>query len=164
MLLKTSAIYHISYSNWKTNPTKIYIFVLYAGVNKVHCLNIGARQLSTVNRLKLIHLIKRLSKLPQATRYNGRVLYRIFRTYAPNAIRQCYRTYWRQFITRYALVNYGLNQKEEFTEIELKYQHPDMYKIAKRDLIISTLDAYTRKGASQHVRDKFAAPEHDEEE
>ena len=128
----------------------------------MHCLNLSAVQLSTLNRIKLVNIIKRLSVLDNATKYNGRVLYNIFKRYAPDAVRQCYRTYWRQYISRYALTNYGLNKKEDFDELEKNYQDKSLFESAKRDLIVSMLNMYTRKGvmANISVKPLFAQPIH----
>lgn len=154
---KVGAVYSILYSNWKTNPTRIYPFIFYCGVSKIHALNLGARQLSQLNRMKLIRVISQLSKLPMATKWNGRQLYAIFKRYAPDAVRQCYRTYWRGFVTTSTLVNYGLNKKEEFLDIELKYVDKNLFNKAKKDIIVNTLALFNKKGVQlSSIKDSFA--------
>ena len=141
MFLVTGSIYSISYSEWKTNPYKIYVFILYAGPNKIHALNINARQLGSIQKVKIINVISKIGKIPQASQYTGRVLYRILRKYLPNEIRLCYRTYKRQYITKTTLINYGLKTKEDFDAIERvknmeRKDNPQLYNEAKKDLII----------------------------
>lgn len=159
VLLKTGAVYSILYSNWKTNPTRIYPFILYSGPSKIHAINIGARQLTQMNRMKLIRVISQLSKLPMATKWNGRQLYAIFKRYAPDAIRQSYRTYWKTYVTTSALVNYGLNKKEEFLDIELKYVDKNLFNQAKKDMIVNTLNLFSKNGVNlSSVKDSYAKP------
>lgn len=157
--LKIGSVYSILYSNWKTNPTRIYPFILYAGVSKIHALQIGARQLNQRNRMQLVRIISQLSKLPMSTKWNGRQLYAIFKRYAPDAVRQCYRTYWRQYVTTSTLVNYGLNKKEEFLDIELKYVDKNLFNQAKQDVIVNTLNLFSKKGVQlSSVNQAFAKP------
>ena len=54
VFLKTGSIYTLYYSHWKTN-LKIYAFILWGNPisPKVHALNLGAKQLTTVDRAKI---------------------------------------------------------------------------------------------------------------
>lgn len=149
-LLATGAIYSIWYSQWKTN-TKIFAFILYGGpgVNKVHALNLGAVQLNVVQRVKIIRVIAKLAKIKESTKYTGALLYQIFKTYLPNEIKNCYRTYLRQYIVRASLINYGLNRKEEFTELELQMQDKQLFIQAKADFFMKMLNLYTGRGVQK---------------
>ena len=159
MLIRQSAIYNIYYTNWETNlPDNRIIFVLYTpGVGKIHCLQLSAKQLSLVNRMKLINIIAKLSKTPQAQKWNGRVLYGIFKKYAPDAIRQCYRTLWTQYIRRYALLNYGLNDPTTFLMEEKAYQDKGLYQQVRANIINQALNMYTNKGYKPN-ENMFAKP------
>lgn len=156
----TGAIYSMWYNQWQTN-TKIYAFIMYGGpgTDKVHALNIGARQLGVVDRAKIVRVIVKLAKVNTSTKYNGALLYRIFKRYLPLEIKKCYRTYFRSFITRAALINYGLNNKDEFTDLELKFQDEALFRSAKADFIIKMIDLYTKRGVQKTtVEDTFAEP------
>lgn len=156
--LKLGAIYTLMYSQWKTN-FKVYAFILWGNpvTPKIHALNLGAKQLTTVDRAKLVHTISRLSRVPNASVYNGRLLYRIFTTYLKPQVAKCYRTYFHSFVTGASLLNYGLNKKEDFNEQDLKMYNPYMYNQAKADYLIKLLDMYTRKGLDlKHIRDTLA--------
>lgn len=146
-MLKLGALYTLMYSQWKTN-FKVYAFILWGNpvTPKIHALNLGAKQLTTVDRAKLVHTISRLSKVPNANVYNGRLLYRIFTTYLKPQVAKCYRTYFHTYVTGASLLNYGLNKKEDFTEADLKIYNPYMYQRAKADYLIKLIDMYTRKG------------------
>lgn len=156
--LKLGSIYTLMYSHWKTN-FKVYAFILWGNpiIPKIHALNLGAKQLTTVDRAKLVHTISRLSKVPNASVYNGRLLYRIFTTYLKPQVAKCYRTYFHSFVSGASLLNYGLNKKEDFSEQDLKIYNPYMYNQAKADYLIKLLDMYTRKGLDlKHIRDTLA--------
>lgn len=146
--LRTGAMYSISYARWKTNPDRIYIFVLFGNpvLDKVHALNLGARQLSTLDKARIVHTIARLSKIPTASKYSGQVLYRIFLSYLKDQVKHCYRTYFHSAITRATLFNYGLNKKEDFTDADLRVYNPNMLQEAKRDLLVRLINAYTLRG------------------
>ena len=162
MILRSSSIYNIYYNNWKTNPPdNRIIFVLYTpGVGKVHCLQLSAKQLSLFNRMKLINIISRLSKVPAAQKWNGKILFNIFKKYAPEALRQCYRTLWTQYIARYSLINYGLNDPNTFLMEEKAYQDKNLYQQAKFNAINQLLKMYTNKEYKPNET-MFAKPIHD---
>jgi len=145
---KIGAIYHVSYSRWKTNPDHIYIFILFGTpvIDKVHALNLGARQLTTLDKAKIVHTIARLSKVPTASKYSGQVLYRIMLTYLRPQVAKCYRTYFHQFVTRASIINYGLNKKEDFTAEDLKVYNPMMYQQARKDFLVRLMNMYTLRG------------------
>lgn len=159
MFAKVGSIYSLRYAHWKTNPV-IYVFVLYSGAgNYFHGLNLGARQLSIVDRAKLIHIIKQLSRVPNAHTYTGLVLYRIFQRYAASQIGKCYRTYLQEFITAGALINFGINKQEHFKDFELTYQNKSLYDAAKSALIVKLMNLYTNRGfQAKKIIDSFAAP------
>lgn len=158
-LFRLGAIYSINYSFWKQNPTRIYIFILWGNpvAPKIHALNLGARELTTVDRAKLVNVIVRLSKVPSSTVYSGRLLYKIFLTYLKPQVKKCYRTYFHSGVTRASLLNYGINKKEEFSEHDLKVYDPLLHQNAKRDYLIQLLNLYTRRGLDlKNVRDQLA--------
>lgn len=145
---RIGAIYHITYSQWKTNPDRIYIFVLFGNpvAGKIHALNLGARQLTTMDKARIVHTIVRLSKSPAASKFSGDVLYRIFLTYLKPQIAKCYRTYFHQYVTRASLINYGLNKKEDMSPEDLKVYNPQMYLEAKKDFLVRMINMYTMRG------------------
>lgn len=161
MLIRAGALYNIYYSRWKTNvPAPRIVFVLYSpGVGKLHCLQLSAKQLSIVNRLKLINIISKLSKVPAAQKWNGRILFNIFKQYAPDAVRQCYRTLWVNNIVTYSLINYGLNDPDSMLAEEKAYGDKGLYMQVKNNIIKKTLDMYTARGFKP-ADGKFAQPIH----
>lgn len=160
MIYKTGSFYSLYYTQWKKN-IKIYAFILYGGpgVDKVHALNIGAVQLNIVDRAKLMRVLVQLMKIPASNKYTGAMLYRILTTYIKPVIKKCYRTYIKTYISKAALINYGLNKEEDFTELEKNFADKDLYKKATQDLIIKTLNLYSKRGvALKTVENSFAKP------
>jgi hypothetical protein len=151
MVLRTGAIYSLRYTNWKTNY-KIFAFVFWpgGGMTKTHIINLSARQLSIIDRTRIIRTVVRLSKIPHASKYNGRMLYKIFKTYLPREIRKCYRTYFTHLITQAALINYGLNKEEDFTEMELSSQSKQLFEEAQRDFQVKAMNLYSGRGAKMN--------------
>lgn len=147
MLLKIGAIYSLRYQRWQTNY-KIYAFILWpgGGATKTHLLNIGAIQLNVIDRARIVRTIVRLSRIPQATKYNGRLLYKILKRYLPNQIRKCYRTFFTNFITHAALINFGLNNPEDFSEMELGGQSKELYLQAQRDYQVKAINWHSKRG------------------
>ena len=147
MILKTGAIYSLRYTRWKTN-FKIYAFIMWGGgpSSKTHLLNIGAKQLSILDRTKIIRTIVRLSKIPTSNKYDGRMLYKIFKTYLSREIKKCYRTFFPHAISQSALVNYGLNKAEDFTEMELAGTNQQLFEQAQRDFQIKAMNLYSGRG------------------
>lgn len=159
-IMKTGGIYSFWYTNWKTN-TRIIAFILYAGPQstKVHALNLGARQLNIVDRIKLLRVIKKLSNVASSTNYNGRLLYKIFKTYLAKEIGKCYRTYHKVFVQRITLVNYGLNKPEEYTNMEIRMYNKFQYSTAARDLMVKAMNFMTQTGFDLNkYNSQFAKP------
>lgn len=159
--MRTAAIYSFWYSNWKTNM-RIIAFVFYAGQNSqlVHALNIGALQLTSYDRIKIITTIKKMSAIKNTTFYNGRLLYKIFKTYLWPQVKKCYRTYNKLYISRVTLVNYGLNNPSEFSIQELNGFDKTQYNLAKRDMVVKIMNLYTQNGAKlSDYRNIFAKPD-----
>lgn len=158
MILKLGAIYALRYSQWKKNY-KIYAFIMWpgGGVTKTHLLNLGAIQLSIIDRAKIVRTIVRLTNAPSASKFNGRLLYQIFKTYIPQQIKKCYRTFFIHYITHAALINYGLNKEEDFSELELSGQSKDLYAQAQRDYIVKAMNLYSRRGAQMKEVEKTLA-------
>jgi len=155
-LLATGSIYSLFYTNWKTN-IKIYAFILYGMGPKVHLLNLGARQLSVVDRAKIVRVIVKLSKIKNSTKYNGALLYRIFKQYLWREISKCYRTLHSHLITKAALINYGLNNEEDFSDLEKSFQNKQMFEQARRDIIMKLINLYTGRGVKLNtLKNKFA--------
>ena len=158
MRLRISAIYTLRYRNWKTNY-RIYAFILWPGGNmtKTHLLNLGAKQLNIIERTRLLRLIVRLSKIPASNNYDGRMLYKIFKTYMKKEISKCYRTYFTNYITSAALINYGLNKEEDFTDAELNGQDKLLYEQAQRDFQVKAMNFYSKRGYDMNaVKDSLA--------
>lgn len=158
MQLRTGAIYSLSYARWVTNK-KIYAFILWpgGGYTKTHLLNISAKQLNILDRTKIIRTIVRISKIPSSNKYNGRILYKIFKTYLPNEIKKCYRTFFTYAITNIALLNYGLNKEEDFSELELANQDKILYEQAQRDFQIKAINMYSGRGYKMEETKKTIA-------
>ena len=159
-LLATGSIYSLWYLQWKTN-IKVYAFILYAGpgTNKVHALNLAARQLSPMDRAKIVRVIAKLIKVPQSSKYNGAVLYRIFKQYLPREIKKCYRTYFKQYITKAAIINYGLNRPEDMLDIETTFQNKEMFQKARNDVLMKLVNLYTGRGVTKETLEgSFAKP------
>ncbi len=155
--LRLGSIYNIYYSQWKSN-IKVIAFVLYPGMAKTHILNLAAVQLSTVDRLQITNIIKRLSAVKSSSSYGGAMLYNIFKTYAPQAVKKCYRTIWKHNITEGALINYGLNDKDSFTDLDLIGNSKKMIDQVKNDFIVNSIDLITGNGVKERITDKFAKP------
>jgi hypothetical protein len=157
MLLRTAAIYSITYSRWVKNR-KVYAFILYAGSGpKVHALNLGAREIGTIGRTKLANIIARLSKVPAAKKWDGATLYRIFRTYLPKEVALSYRTYFKAHIPQASLINYGFNSPDSFTDLDLAQNNPALYSAAGRDLFVKLLNTYTGRGVKMKAVEKSLA-------
>lgn len=157
-VLALGSIYSLWYQQWKTN-NKVYAFILFGAGQKVHALNLGARQLNVSDRAKIVRVIVKLTKIKQSTKYNGALLYRIFKMYLPREMNKCYRTYYRQWITRSALINYGLNSEEDFSELELKFQDKNLSAQAKNDFLVKMLNMATGRGtAMTATTSTFAKP------
>lgn len=161
MLFRTGAIYSLYYSRWKQNR-KIYAFVLYGGLGstKLHALNLGAKELNVAGRIRLINVITKLAKNQGAHQWDGSILYRIFKTYLPYEIKQCYRTYFKDQIPQLALVNYGLNDKDDFDPAELIQTNKSLFEAANKEMFIKMFNLYSNRGVKMEaVKDSFATPE-----
>lgn len=149
--MKTGAIYSIYYSNYHLNQ-KVYAFILYGGPmsDKVHALNLGAIQLSLIDRYKLLRTIKQLISIPESSKYDGAILYQIFKQYNFAEIRKCYRTYKHEHIAASSLINFGLNKAEDFTPLELSMQNQPLFKQASVDYLVKMMNLYTGKAVAQN--------------
>ena len=159
-LLATGSIYSLWYLKWNTN-IKIYCFVLYAGPGTpfVHGLNLGARQLSPMDRARIIRVIAKLIKIPQSSKYTGAVLYRIFKTYLPREISKCYRTYNKNLISKAAILNYGLNKPEDMQDIEKQFMNRELFLKSRADVLMKLINMYTGRGvAKETLEGTFATP------
>ena len=160
MIFRTGAIYSLFYSRWKNNR-KIYAFMLYGGPGstKIHALNLGARELGTVGRVRIANVVARLSKVPAARKWDGATLYRIFRTYLPAETAKCYRTYFGAFVSQAAVINYGLNDPREFSDEEMSQNNKPLFEAAGRDLFVKMMNLTTGRGVKMKaVEDRFAKP------
>lgn len=159
MILKIGSIYSLMYTNWKTN-FKIYAFIMWpgGGVTKTHLLNLGAVQLSILDRAKMVRVIVQLSKVPNSSKYNGRLLYTIFKRYMPREMSKCYRTFHTNLIVQASLINYGLNKEEDFTDIELSGQSRELYMKAQRDFQVKAINWYSKRGYNMDaIKNKMAS-------
>ena len=116
------------------------------GHTKTHLLNISAKQLNILDRTKIIRTIVRLSRIGHSNNYDGRMLYKIFKTYLPREIKKCYRTFFTHGISQIALINYGLNKSEDFTELELAGQDKALFDEAQRDFQVKAMNLYSGRG------------------
>lgn len=147
-MLKLGSIYSIYYLQWRTN-IRIYGIVLWPGFEKTHILNIGAIQLSVVDRARLIYVISKVSQIPNAGKYSGLLLYRIFKNYAAVAVRKCYRTLHTNLISKYAVINWGINKEEDFSELDKKFQDKDLYEKARTDFLVKALNIANKRGVEK---------------
>jgi hypothetical protein len=162
---RTGAIYSLYYTHYKEN-LKVIAFIMFGNplIPKAHALNLAAKQLSSMDRAKLVHTIVRLGKVPNASIYNGRMLYRIFVTYLKPQVKKCYRTYFHAFVSSASLINYGLNKPEDFNENDLKIYNPQLYLQAKKEWLVRIMDLYSQRGVDfKAVQDQFAKVQKQEE-
>ena len=158
IMMKTGAIYSIYYSNYHLNQ-KVYAFVLYGGPmsDKVHALNLGAIQLTLIDRYKLLRTIKQLISIPESSKYDGATLYQILKRYNPNEIRKCYRTYKHAHIAASSLINFGLNKESDFTPLELSMQNKPLFAQASADYLVKLMNMYTGRAVAQNqIKDSLA--------
>jgi len=126
---------------------------------KTHLLNIGAKQLSIIDRAKMMRVIVNLSKIPNSSKYTGRVLYTIFKAYMPREMAKCYRTFHTNLITQAAIINYGLNKEEDFSEFELSGQSKLLYAEAQRDFQVKAINWYSKRGVNLNaLKDTLSTP------
>lgn len=144
---KQGGIYSIFYSAWKHNYKNI-IFVLYGNPvsPKLHALNLADVKLTVVDRAKLVHVIAKLSKIPNVGFYSGQVLYRIFLQYCKNQVHKCYKTYIHTNISSASLVNYGINKPGDYGVNDMRLFDPKRLAEAKKDFLVRFLDLYTHRG------------------
>jgi len=118
-ILKTGAIYRLTYTGWKTTPQPI-VFILYAGPqgNKMHGLYLNSSTNSKAEFVRFISIIKQLSNSNSIYLKNSRALYTILKKYCPNFMRTAYRTLFKDKIGNYAVVSYGLAKETDFSEQE----------------------------------------------
>lgn len=159
--LQLGSFYRITYPPWKTNP-RITVFVLYCGQNsdKLHSLNLSAIQMSTVDRIRLMQVLKRLIDAAKTQTFTGRQLYRILKQTVPNSIRSCYRTFFRSKVTSFSLLNYGLNKEELFKNNPqlLAGNNKSLYDLANREFLIKSLNFMTGKRAEFSFAKPVIAP------
>ena len=160
-LLPTGTFYTMFYARWKTN-LKVYAFILYGGFasDRVHALNLGARQLSSMERAKLFAIIRRLGSVPAIRTLQGPYVYRLFRTFAKKEMSKCYRTYLRSYITRASLINYGLYKEGQlpisaFTSMVFDRT---LYAQAQRDLVVKMINSNMRAYDMGKVQGMFSKP------
>jgi hypothetical protein len=154
-------IYSLEYSSWITN-FKIYGLVLYGLGAKVHILNLSAVQLSTMQRIRLMRGIITMSKIQNdAISSNGRMLYRIFKTYYPREVSKCYRTLFNTFIVRSSLINYGLHKKEYYDNQPDSIRNNTMLLKAQRDMMMKMFNLFSRRGVEmQALQASLAVPKY----
>ena len=161
MTFRTGTICTLNYVRWRKNR-KVYAFILYGGPGslKTHALNICARELNTANKIRLVHLISKLSKIPAARTWDGHTLYRIFKTYLPVETAIAYRTYFANYITQAAIINYGFNDPASFTPQDLAQTNKDLFNAAGKDLFVKLMNLYTGRGVKMKtMQDNFAKPQ-----
>lgn len=125
-LLKKGGIYRIGYSNWKTNPRPI-IFVIYAGVAKVHALSINAPGMTRLDAMAFTNFVKKMRAIQNADLYSPRLLYRILKQYFPGLVRKTYRTFFTNMLGSFSLISYGIADKDSFSDFEKSYYNKALY-------------------------------------
>lgn len=160
-ILPTGTFYTMFYNRWKTN-LKIYCFILYGGLasDRVHALNLGAKQLSSMERAKLFAIIRRLGSIPAIRTLQGPYVYRLFKTFAKKEMSKCYRTYIRVHITRASLINYGLYKEGELpisTFTSMVFDR-NLFAMAQRDLVVKMINSNKRAYDLGKVQNAFAKP------
>lgn len=160
--LQLGSFYRLTYSRYITNP-RVSAFILWPGLvtgTKIHLLNLSAIQLSTIDRIRLMQVLKRLIDASKTQTFTGRQLYRILKQTVPGAIRNCYRTFHREYVTSYALLNYGLNNEDFFKNNPqfLTGNNKSLYDLANREFLIKSLNFMTGKRAEFSFAKPVIAP------
>lgn len=139
--LYPGTINRIYYEGWKTTHAPI-CFVIYSGPtgNKCHCLYLNAKGVSTLDMIKFLSTIKILAKTNQ--KIHPRVLYRIFKQYNSNFVRNAYRTLFRSKIKQSAMISYGLADPKQISEINKSRQDLGLYNQAMKTLVANTVGFY----------------------
>lgn len=148
-ILKNFSIYRIYYSNWNTTRAPI-AFILYVGKgSKVHCIYLNAPQMDSFARMKFISILKRLKDLN--VKWTPRMFFSVLKKYAPEVLRNGYRTLWKYYIVRLALINYGLNTEKDFSEKLLKESLNDkpLFQSKDREIYVKILDRMTERGITR---------------
>lgn len=159
--LRGGTIWTLFYTRWKKN-FKIYAFILYGGIasNKIHALNLGAQELNSADRAKIIAIIRRLGYVPGMKYVKGPNLYRLFNTFARPEIRKCYRTYFRHSVTKAALINYGILREGDLTdeEKEIKLTAAQLHRQAMNDMIVKVISNNKRAHTVDKLKSTLATP------
>lgn len=144
-LLRPYAIYRIVYvGKAPTNPAPI-VFPIYIGPagGKMHALVLNPYNISSFDVMNIVRFIKRMSRVPNAYRYNGRLMYRILRQYLPQIVSKCYRTYFSTGVKRYALISTGIVPKEVISEAEKSISDINLHQHAQKSLLVKSLNLFT---------------------
>lgn len=147
-LLKNFSIYRIYYSHYQQTLNPI-AFVLFTGPGtKVHCIYLNAPGMDSFARMKFIGILKRLKDLKVP--WNPRMMFRILKVYAPEVLRAGYRTLWKIYVNRIALINYGLNKEEDFSKELMQENLKDraLFYSKNKETISKVLDQLNRRGIS----------------
>lgn len=156
-IIKQYSIYRIYYSGWKTNIRPI-VFPIWVGSAKIHALSINAPQMSRFAQMKFVGMLKRLMSVNGANKYPGAMMYRIFRMYGPEIVRSSYRTFWKAQVNRFTLLNYGLNSKEDFANLDTQFRNADLYKEGSGQIITKIINNFTNKSTIKEYREFLAKP------
>lgn len=140
MHVYSGTICRIYYSGFKTTVAPI-CFVIYSGLgDKVHCLYLNSPTVSTLDMVKFLSTIKVLAKTNQ--KIHPRVLYRIFKQYNRNFVKNAYRTLFRSKIKQAAIISYGLADPKKFSEINKARQDLGLYNQAMKTLVGNVVGFY----------------------
>ena len=138
-LLKTGGIYRISYANWITNERPI-VYVIWSGPIKLHGISLNSKSLSSLDIIHFVNYIKNSKKILGFYKYNGRILYRIIRSYYSDIVRKAYRTYKQNGIVGFTLVNYGTTPKQYYTQYETAHTSQYLYNQSKWDMTLQKIN------------------------
>lgn len=144
-LLRNGAIYRISYSTWITNERPI-VYLIYASPFKLHGLSLNGPNISTLDIKRFAYFLKLARKTKNWSSFNGRIVYRILKTYFRDLVKKTYRTYIVRNVAGYSLVNTGTVPKEQFTSYETAHQNAFLYNQSKLDTKLQELNRDSKSG------------------
>lgn len=125
-LLSFSAIYKISYLNYKHDPQPL-IWVQYSGPKYTHALNLNYADYS--DKQWLARMIQLLRRSNQAM--DGLSFYRFIKLNRINLVKKCYRVYFTNQIRNQVLVSAGLTSMDSLVK-----PYPDAFIRALNESLI----------------------------
>lgn len=142
-VLQRGAIYRIVYNRWHTVPRPI-AFILYSSPFKVHALALNDPRMSPSDAVNFSRFIIKMKAIPNVETWGGRVLYRILKTYFPDIIRKCYRTYTSVYVGQISLVSSGILPSDSFSGYEKSSYNENLYRDASYNQIFRIISQRTK--------------------